>query len=85
MKARLTLGPLQPFIVLLLPQGLQVLSPDNLPALEDVDKMWTIVDRMIPTETYAFVQLSPVLVGPGVCPPLVFGVHADLGLLIEMV
>merc|ERR1719229_2093698 len=26
-----------------------------------------------------FVELLPVIVGPGVCPPLVLGVHADLG------
>ena len=29
--------------------------------------------------TYALVEFSPVLVGAGVCPALVLGVHADLG------
>merc|ERR1711983_133025 len=56
---QLGLGPLEPFIVLLLPEGLEVFSTDDFPA--------------------TFVQLSPVLVSPGVGPTLVFGVHADLG------
>merc|ERR1712095_79438 len=56
---QLGLGPLEPFIVLLLPEGLEVFSTDDFPA--------------------TLVQLSPVLVSPGVGPTLVFGVHADLG------
>merc|ERR1719270_3003678 len=49
--------PLGPLLILLLPDGVQGLGTDDLPA--------------------ALVQLLPVLVGPGVCPPLVLGVHAD--------
>merc|ERR1712190_333128 len=51
--------PLGPLLVLLLPDGVQGLGTDDLPA--------------------ALVQLLPVLVGPGVRPPLVLGVHADHG------
>merc|ERR1719192_2573280 len=49
--------PLGPLFVLLLPDGVQGLGTDDLPA--------------------SLVQLLPVLVGPGVRPPLVLGVHAD--------
>ncbi len=34
-------------------------------------------------DTYALVEFSPVLVGAGVCPALVLGVHADLGLWVR--
>merc|ERR1711997_1272026 len=56
---QLGLGTLQPFIVFLLPQSLEMFSSDNFPA--------------------SFVELSPIFVGPGVSPTLVFGVHTDLG------
>merc|ERR1719493_628346 len=56
---QLGLGTLQPFIVFLLPQSLEMFSSDNFPA--------------------SFVELSPIFVGPGVSPTLVFGVHPDLG------
>merc|ERR1719189_1367448 len=55
---QLGLGTLQPFIVFLLPQSLEMFSSDNFPA--------------------SFVELSPIFVGPGVSPTLVFGVHANL-------
>ena len=88
-KGVLTLGPLLPLIVLLLPQSLQVFSSDNLPALHatfHVNLLSQIVEscpsNKPPTNrnaTYAFVQLPPVLVCAGVSSALVLGVHADLG------
>merc|ERR1711992_227134 len=56
---QLGLGALEPFIVFLLPQSLEMFGSDNFPA--------------------SFVELSPIFVGPGVSPTLVFGVHANLG------
>merc|ERR1719412_1312311 len=56
---QLGLGTLQPFIIFLLPQSLEMFSSDNFPA--------------------SFVELSPIFVGPGISPTLVFGVHTDLG------
>ena len=59
----LTLGALQPFIVFLLPESLEVFCSDNFPA--------------------SFIKLPSVFVGPGISSTLVFGVHANLGLLIK--
>ena len=88
-KNFLTLGPLLPLIVLLLPQSLQVFSSDNLPALQatfHVNLLSQIVEWCPSNKplanrnaTYAFVQLPPVLVCAGVSSALVLGVHADLG------
>ena len=33
--------------------------------------------------TYALVEFSPVLVGAGVCPALILGVHANLGRVLS--
>merc|ERR1719264_1726486 len=52
-------GALGELLELLLPDGIEGLGTDDLPA--------------------TLVQLLPVLVGPGVGPPLVLGVHADHG------